>query len=182
MEKPTSNLSREDRVKIARYLETQRGRPQARPPRTAGIAVGRVVRPLAKKFGSGTTDLDRHWPQIVGDRWAKISKPERFTGGRDGRTLIISAPGAAASLIMASSGPIIERLNGFLGEGSVARIKVVQRAMKTPLKTKSKPLPPRGLTPSEAKELQSGLENVTHSGLRDALEKLGRGALTRSPK
>ena len=168
-------------MKIARYLETQRGRPQARPPRTAGIAVGKVVRPLAKKFGSGTTDLSRHWPQIVGDRWAKISKPERFTGGREGRTLIISAPGAAASLIMASSGPIIERLNNFLGAGSVARIKVVQRAMKASPKTKSAPLPPRGLTPSEAQELQSGLENITHSGLRDALEKLGRGALTRKP-
>jgi len=169
-------ISRENRADIAKYLESQRGRPQAKPVRSAGVAASKVMRPLSKKFGSGASALNEHWSQIVGQRWAKISKPERFTGGRDGRTLIIRAPGAAASLIMASSGPIIDRLNGFLGESSVARIRVVQGQIKTEAYTPP-PLPHRGLTPTEENTLQSGLADMPEDSLKQALKKLGRGVL-----
>jgi len=144
----------------------------------AGVAVGRIVRPLSRKFGGGGTSaaaLSRHWPQIVGERWAKISAPLKYTGGRDRRTLVISAPGAAASLIMAASGPIIERLNTHLGEGYVKRLRVVQTKMTVAPTTS---VPKRGLSPQENKQLQEGLSKLEEGGLKRALETLGRGVMT----
>ena len=141
--------------------------------------MGKVIRPLSKKFGgkagASAAALSKHWPQIVGARWAKISSPVKFTGGKDGRTLVINAPGAAATLIMSASGPIIERLNGHLGEGYVSRLRVVQTKMNASVKTS---IAKRGLSPREETQLQEGLSNIENDGLRQALEKLGRGVLT----
>lgn len=99
----------------------------------------------------------------------------KFSGGKDGRTLIIAAPGAAATLIMSASGPIIERLNGHLGDGYISRIRVIQTKMSTDSKTS---VPKRGLSPREEIELQEGLSKIENNGLKQALEKLGRGVLT----
>lgn len=169
--------TRKNKQTLNKWLESQRGRPQYRPAPTAGMAVAKVVRPLSKKFqaGSSAAILLKHWPQIVGERWAKISTPVKFTGGKEGRTLVISAPGGAAALIMAASGAIIERLNAHMGEGSVSRIRLVQSKIsaKAPAYTRK-----RGLSPSEQDKLQKGLANIPEGGLKSALEKLGRGVLS----
>ena len=173
------SISRKDKQTLSHWLEQKRGKPQYRPAPMAGVAIGKVLRPLSKKFGGKTgasaLGLSKHWPQIVGARWAKISNPVKFTGGRDGRTLIIAAPGAAATLIMSASGPIIERLNGHLGEGYVSRLRVVQTKMNNATKTV---IPKRGLSPREEAQLQEGLSKIDNDGLKQALEKLGRGVLT----
>ena len=172
-------ISRDDKQTLSHWLEQKRGKPQYRPAPMAGVAVTKVLRPLSKKFGGKTgasaAALTKHWPQIVGARWAKISSPVKFTGARDSRTLVIAAPGAAATLIMSASGPIIERLNGHLGDGYVSRIRVIQTKMSTATKTS---IPKRGLSPREESQLQEGLSNIENDGLRQALEKLGRGVLT----
>lgn len=172
-------ISRKDKQTLSHWLEQKRGKPQYRPAPMAGVAVTKVLRPLSKKFGGKTgasaAALTKHWPQIVGARWSKISSPVKFTGPREGRTLVIAAPGAAATLIMSASGPIIERLNGHLGEDYVSRIRVVQTKMNTATPAT---LPKRGLSPREEIRLQEGLSKIDSDGLRQALEKLGRGVLT----
>lgn len=171
-------ISRKNKQTLSHWLEQKRGKPQYRPAPTAGNAVNKVLRPLSKKFGGGGASaaaLSKHWPQIIGARWAKISSPMKFTGGRDGRTLVIAAPGAAATLIMSASGPIIERLNAHLGDGYVARLRVIQTKMSAATKTS---IPKRGLSPREESQLQEGLSKIDNDGLKQALEKLGRGVLT----
>lgn len=157
------------------WMERQKGKPQYRPAPSAGMAVSRVMRPLSKKYGGGSSALalSRVWPEIMGARWAKISSPVRFTGGKDGRTLIISAPGPAAALITAQSAQIIQRLNGHLGAGHVARIRLVQSKMRAPTVPPAK----AGLSPRKEQGLQEGLSKVENAGLKQALEKLGRGVL-----
>ena len=76
---------------------------------------------------------------------------------------------------MSASGPIIERLNGHLGTGYVARLKVIQTKMSASTRAS---VPKRGLSPREESQLQEGLSNIENDGLRQALEKLGRGVLT----
>lgn len=171
------SLSRKDKQAINEWLESQRGKPQFRPAPTAGMAVAKIVRPLSKKYrgSSSAAMLHKNWPQIVGQRWAKISTPVKFTGGRDGRTLVISAPGAAATLIMAASGPIIERLNTHLGVGHVKKLRLVQTKLKTDLGSSALK---RGLSPSQEVYLQEGLSNLPEGGLKQALNKLGRGVLS----
>lgn len=168
---------RDKKILLEGWLAKQRARPQIRSAPTAGHAVGKVLRPLSKSTGSGRTSsarmLSRVWPEIMGPRWSKISEPQKFTGGRDGRTLIIGAPGPAAALIMAQSGPIIARLNGHLGDGTVTRIKVVQTRMRAPAGPTAKP----GLPPRKAAALQAGLSSIENVRLRQAMGKLGRGVL-----
>jgi len=172
------SLSPKERAALNQWLDQNRGRPQFRPPPTAGAAVNRLIRPMSKKYGGGSSarSLMEFWPQIIGERWAKISTPERFIGGRDGRTLVIAAPGAAGSLIMAASGQIIDRLNAHLGDGTVHKLKIIQKKMK---QSKPRNAASRGLTPGEESELQEGLSKVGNKRLKDALENLGRNVLSR---
>ena len=171
------SLSRKDKQAINQWLEGQRGKPQYRPAPTAGMAVAKIVRPLSKKYsgGSSAAMLQKNWSEIVGSRWAKISMPVKFSAGRDGRTLVISAPGAAATLIMAASGPIIERLNTHLGPGYVTKLRLVQSKLKmdsSPSGLK------KGLSPRQENQLQDGLSKLPEGSLKQALTKLGRGVLS----
>lgn len=182
MDKPENQLSRKDAAALAQWLANQRGRPQYRHAPSAAMSVNKILRPLAKKFGAGITPIHQNWDHIMGKRFAKISSPVKMMGGRDGRTLVIKAPGAAAALIMASSGQILDRLNTFLGHGHVARIKVIQSAMDTATPHAPTAAPSaRGLTPREDAALQSGLSGVSDPALRQALEALGRKALGEAP-
>lgn len=174
-------LTPAERARIDQYLEARRARPQARPLPSASMAVNRVLRPLApkgRKQGGSVLALADIWPEIMGPRWSKISSPVRFRGNKDGRTLVISAPGPAASLIMAASGPILERLNAHLGDGQVSKIQLVQAPQKAaPAQERSK----RGLTPSEETQLREGLTQVGNDRLKSALERLGREVIRNKP-
>lgn len=165
-----------NRAVVTEWLETQRGQRAYKAAPPAARAVNKIMRPLSKKHGGGHTGLAAHWSEIVGGRFAKISKPIRFAGGREGRTLVIEAPGPAAALIMASASQIIDKVNAVMGPGHVRHLKVNQTRLKAEPKPKHQV---RGLTPSETQELQSGLENVKNPELKTALEQLGRGVITR---
>ena len=162
---------------LTQWVESQRGRPQFRAAPSAGLSVSKVMRPLARKHGGGSSALalEKIWPEIMGPRWSKISSPVRFVGGRDGRSLIISAPGPAASLIMAQSGPILQRLNAHLGASHVRRIKVVQSRMIKPARSHSQ----KGLAPRQETELKAGLSNIRSERLKQALEKMGRQVIAK---
>lgn len=168
---------RHKRQILDKWVETQRGRPQFRAAPNAGLAVSKIMRPLARKHGGGSSALalEKIWPEIMGPRWSKISSPVRFLGGRNGRALIISAPGPAASLILAQSGPIIERLNAHLGSSHVNRIKVVQSRMTIPPRTE----PKTGLAPRQESELREGLAEIKNEKLKQVLEKMGRQVLSK---
>ncbi len=173
-------LSREERARLAAWLSTQRGRRQYRHAPHAGRAIQKIVKPLSSKHGAGVSAISENWPEIAGTRFAKFSRPVKITGGRDGRTLHIQAPGAAAALIMAGSGQILDRLNTFLGHGHISRIKVVQSAMKVASPSTNPKKQPRGLSPSEADELRLSLSKVKDPALKQALEDLGRKALSQN--
>jgi len=171
-----NNLSAiKDDVTIGAWLKTQRGRPQYRPSPSAGRATAKIIRPFSAKFGSGVTAIEQSWRDIAGQRFAKISRPVKISGGTSGRTLTIEAAGPAGALIQASSGPILDRLNTFLGYGQVTRIKILQRKRQEYLS----PVKPakRGLTPRQEQQLHSGLEKIKNIDLKRALEQLGRHAM-----
>ena len=175
-----SDQKRHNGQVLGQWVESQRGRPQFRAAPNAGLSVSKVMRPLARKHGGGSSAiaLEKIWPEIMGPRWSKISSPVRFLGGRNGRTLIISAPGPAAALILAQSGPILQRLNAHLGSSHVSRIKVVQSRMTKPARKQLN----RGLAPRQETELRAGLSNIKSERLKEALEKMGRQVLSRGSK
>ncbi len=169
--------ARREKASIARWLETQRGRPQYRPTPSVNRAVSKVMRPLSKKFGGGLAALEPHWDDIIGSKFAKISRPVAFKGSAKGRQLIIRAPGPAGALIMAAQSQILDRINGFMGPGHVKSIRVIQSRMQagdTPQAPRKKPL-----TPSIKRELQSGLDHIEDPDLKAALSKLGESVYGR---
>lgn len=175
-ENDDAKAQRENRAAAAKWLETQRGRPQYRAAPHARNAVAKIMRPLTKKHGSGSTGLAQHWESIIGPRFAKFSKPVKFSGGSGNRALIISAPGPAAALIMASSQTIIDRANSFLGAGHIQRLRIIQTRLRTEPSTT---LPAKGLSQQAGDKLQSSLENIHDTELKQALEALGRKVLAK---
>ncbi len=172
--------ARKDAAIINRWLSEQRGKRAYRAAPKAGYAVSKIMRPLSAKFGAGKSGLTDHWEDIVGQRFARISRPVRFQGGRHGRTLLISAPGPAAALIMAAGSGIIDRANSYLGPGYIQHIKLVQTSMRDGQLSGARAKKTKDLTPAQKDELQSSLENVNDPDLKKALEKLGRHAISRS--
>ena len=171
---------RRDRAAVHQWLNHQRGKRAFRPPPKAGHAVSKIMAPLSRKFGAGRSGLNEHWEQIVGARFARISTPVRFLGGKNGRTLLISAPGPAAALIMAAGNSIIDRANGYLGPGYIRHIKVVQTKMRDGHLAGSKQMKSVDLTPRQAEELNLSLEKISNPDLKEALEELGRQVYSRS--
>lgn len=185
MDRPKTDINsreraRHNRARISGWLETQRGRPQYRPAPHAGRAVNKILKPLAKKAGGSTANLRPHWPQIVGDKLARVSKPARYASGAKGRTLVIEAPNAASTLIMSNISRILQRIEAAIGPHDIAHIKVAPRRNREVAPAAPKKYTPvqRGLTPTEQAELEDKLSKLKHQALRPALEKLGKKLYT----
>ncbi len=179
MQQDDPEKRRKEAAKFNRFLAQQRGRREYQSAPQAAKAVSKIMKPLSAKFGAGRSGLTEHWEDIVGPRFARISHPVRYLGGREGRTLLISAPGPAAALITAAGQGIIDRANGYLGPGYIRHIKVVQSRIKESNLAGSRPNRTIDLTPGQTEKLKSSLEKVRDPDLKKALEKLGRSALRR---
>lgn len=107
------------------WVKRNRGRAPVSPPPSAARAIGKVMRPLAARFGPGLSDLEEHWPAIIGEALAAYTKPEKFQGGASGLTLVIRARGPAAALAEAQAPQILERVARYAGKAP-KRLKIVQ--------------------------------------------------------
>ncbi len=173
MTHPPDREAFKERQIASAWLETQRGKPQYRTAPHLSHQVGKLVRPLSKKYGSNVSDLAHNWADIIGAKFGRLSKPVKFTGSAKGRRLIISAPGPAATLMSASKTQLLDKLNSFLGPDYVKDLYFIQSRKKAS-QSDFKSVPKRGLSSKEREALQNGLERVVNPELKAALEKLGR--------
>ena len=111
------------------WAQTHRGRPPIAPPKSAGRAASKLIKPLSARFGPGAGELQARWPEIVGAPLAAHSTPVKFETGPGGLTLLIHAPGPAAALIEAQSAQILDRVARFSGRAP-KRLKVTQAARR----------------------------------------------------
>lgn len=138
---------------------------------------------LGRRFGPNLDGLKARWTEIAGEQVARNSEPARLTRDRNGEAaLTVRVDGPSATLIQHQASAILERVNLFLGPGAVTRMRVVQgpiRRMAAP------PAPARRLAgPLDAaaeKALAQSLAAVPDGPLKDALARLGRGVMRRSP-
>ena len=84
-----------------------------------------------RKFGFVQSSLVTRWAEIVGDRLARVTRPQslRFPVGqkRDG-TLTLAVIGAHGPMVQHLLPDIVERANRFFGYAAVARVKIVAAA------------------------------------------------------
>ena len=166
----------------ADILSRKRTRPARRPPRAAGARLNRFVRELDARFGRGPETLKARWREIVGETLARHTEPAKLSKGRAGvgAILELKVEGPAAAVVQHQAPDILARVNLFLGEGAVERLRVVQGIVRTarpaPALRRRRPAP---LDAAKEAELAANTSAVEDEGLRAALVRLGREVLRR---
>lgn len=139
-------------------------------PRAAGDLVGKIGGVAFKRFGFVQSAVVERWPEIVGDRYAKVSVPEsiRFpAGSKSSGTLNVLVEGAHAPLLQHMAPMIVERVNRFFGYPAVARLAWRQGRIdrRDPKVQRPAPAP-------VPQELGEGLRHIADPELRACLESL----------
>ncbi len=171
-------------AEVREILSRRRTRPMPRPAPRAGRALQGLIKDLDDRFGRGASALEPRWREIVGDRLAGVSRPQKLTRGRDGQggTLELRVAGPAALLVQHQAEDILARVNLFLGEGAVTKLRIAQGPVKplpasaAPSRRVGKPAPP--LPAAAEADLNASIEAAPDS-LKTALQKLGRAVLGR---
>ena len=134
-----------------------------------------VGRTAFRKFGFVQSSVVTRWPEIVGERHARVCMPEaiRFPPGEksDGILQLLVVP-AHAPMISHVIPEIIERVNRFFGYNAVAKVKLRQGAVLPP-PAKERPTAPPSLRPIPF-ELGDSLRDIGDPELRTVLESLAR--------
>jgi len=156
-------------------LRRLRARPVRLAPKSVGRDVRRVTRKHLKGTGSPVSKLKDDWEKIVGERLAKLCRPEKISGSKAGRTLTLRVLPAAAALIQHQSETIRQRVSVTAG-GDVTKLKLLQG----PLRANDKPIrkPPRPLTAAERADLDQSSAKIESTALKAAIVALGRAVLT----
>lgn len=168
----------EEAAALARLAEV-RAVPVYRAPRNLGHAVFKSLKPILKETAPASTSLAARWPEIVGERLAKLTTLIRISRGRTGGVLHLRAASAAAPVIQHAREHILERVNLAAGTKMPIRdIRIVHTAAPADISAPR----PRSLSPAEREALIRGLALVRTQAVRSALEELGKAVLTRGDR
>lgn len=152
--------------------------------------MGRQVRSAGEARGFAVARLITHWPEVVGDEIARVTRPVKVGYGREaatqqglGATLTLLVQGAHAPQIEMQKERIREKVNGVYGYNAISRILLTQTAAAGFAEGQARFQPaPAGPRPSDpglahrAAETAAGVENPE---LRAALERLAQNVLSR---
>jgi hypothetical protein len=168
----------DEREALARLAET-RARPAARPAPPLSRAMHRALGAILKDAGPAPDTLAARWSEIVGPRLASLTEPVKVTPGRNGGTLLVRAPSAAAPMILHAADHILERVN--LASGSKIRaLKIVQTSAPA-AQTRRAARAGRAITPAERAALQQRLTTIQSPTIRAALAELGEAVIASQP-
>ncbi|MBW4330184.1 DUF721 domain-containing protein [Stakelama sp. CBK3Z-3] len=126
-----------------------------------------VGRAAFRRYGFVQSAIVSRWPEIVGERYARVSSPEsiRFPRGeRSEGVLALTVAGAHGTMMQHIAPEIIERVNRFFGYPAVARVQFRQGVVSRP----RRPAPPSP-TPTRPGELGEGLRAIADPELREVL-------------
>ncbi|MBN8553578.1 MAG: DUF721 domain-containing protein [Caulobacterales bacterium] len=162
-------------------LASKRPRPLRRPAPPAGKSLAPLIKALDARFGQGTGALENRWPEIVGEQLARVTEPVKLSKGRPGQggALELRVVGPAAAFVQHQAPEIISRVNLFLGEGAVERLRISQGPIK-PRAARAQPQKrpvDRPLDAARDEALSASVDPAASDGLRQALLNLGRRAL-----
>jgi len=177
--------SAEDALRI---LAVKRTRRTPRPPPAAGRPLQALIKSLDEKYGAGTGPLASRWREIVGETLAKHTEPSKLSKPRSGAgaVLELKVDGPVAALIQHQAPEILARVNLVLGQGAVAKLRVVQGVIRrsaaaqgvaqSALARRRRAQP---LDAAAEADLQAGLAGAEDEKLKSALLRLGREVLRR---
>jgi len=104
--------------------------PKTRPPirgaKRAGVFAQKAAQKSLKRFGMGGGDILRQWPQIAGERLARVTRPERIKKTPDGDVLVLKVARAAAMEVQHKVPELLDRANQMSGTGRLIKIEIHQ--------------------------------------------------------
>jgi hypothetical protein len=156
-------------------------RPRGGQARAISDLMPDIGRTAFRRFGFVQSSVVTRWPEIVGERHARVCAPEaiRFPPGEksDGILELVVVP-AHAPMIQHVIPEIMERVNRFFGYRAVARVKLRQGVVKPPAaESRSKAVPSLKPIPME---LGESLRDIGDVELRTVLESLARSLDSRN--
>ncbi|WP_309083672.1 DciA family protein [Chelativorans sp.] len=159
------------------------GKMRAGNPVPVSDLASQLLDPVLRRRAGLSIDLVHSWPEIVGERLASRTRPEKIAWPRrhheddpfEPATLVIACEGPAALHLQHETTEIIARANAFLGFAAIGRVKIVQKPV-APVPSE-KPKAPRALTAAERERLASLTGKIEDEGLRASLERLGASVL-----
>ena len=126
-----------------------------------------------RRFGFTQSAVVERWAEIVGERYARHSRPESLVfprGQKDGGTLKVAVTGALAPMLRHVEPQVIERVNRMLGYAAVAKVVLRHADMDVQ--------PPRETAPPAPVDLpddtRSTLKAIADPELRASLESLAQ--------
>jgi hypothetical protein len=154
-------------------------------------AIPKITRPAFERYGFAYAEILSHWPLIVGPMLAACSAPERIrwpaqrraddkgpARRRTGGMLVVRASDGRAVELQHATPHIIERVNTYYGYEAITQVKIVQGL----LPQRGRPVRrPAKLAPEIEAALAREVDTIEDDDLRDALARLGRGALAGAP-
>ncbi|MFT4026936.1 MAG: DciA family protein [Novosphingobium sp.] len=159
-------------------------RPRGGQARAIADLMPEIGRTAFRKFGFVQSSVLTRWPEIVGERHARVCQPEaiRFPPGEktDGILQILVVP-AHAPIIQHVIPEIIERVNRFFGYSAVTKVKLRQGAVKPPPAPSEPRAAPPSLRPVPV-ELGDSLRDIGDPELRAVLESLARSLGSQSER
>jgi hypothetical protein len=161
-----------------RILAERRTRPPRRPTPVAARAVAGTLKAFEGKFGKGADGLKAHWNEIVGASLARRTEPVKLVRPRSGGpgSLEVRVDGPAATIVQHQAGEIVARVNLFLGEGAIERLRIVQgplrNGLRQPTTTRARARGP--LDAAKERKLADSLADLPEGPLKAALTRLGR--------
>lgn len=144
------------------------------------------IRSAGESRGFAVSRLLTHWPEVVGEEIARMSRPVKVGYGRNGfgATLTLLVEGAAAPIVDMSREQIRAKVNACYGYNAISRVVLTQTAatgfedgqavfLHSP---KPKPAP----SPEVQAAARATAEGCADDRLRQALERLAENVLARS--
>lgn len=129
--------------------------------RAAGEGVIGEAKGAFARAGFTDATLLIRWSEIVGPHIARIALPQKWQDGLDGAVLTLKCEPGAAVLLQHQTRMLIERLNTYLGQGRIIRLKLVPGPLAQRVDLPSHPRP----------DAQAGAKSLS---LGEALTQLAR--------
>lgn len=148
--------------------------PSKRQPTRLGLYTQKIVKPVFKARGLMEGKIITHWPQIVGERFARLALAEKITfpkGKKAEGTLHLSVTSSAALLLHYAQDLILEQVNMFFGYKALSKLHMTHDFIP-PQEPPSK-VPPAPLSEEEKAWLKDQTRAIADLELRESLERLG---------
>jgi hypothetical protein len=151
---------------------------------TAGF-VRDPIRAVGEARGFAVTRLLTHWPEVVGEALAAITRPVKIGYSRDGlgATLTLLVASAHAPMVQMQLPQIIEKVNATYGYAAISRVSLTQTAptgfSEGQAEFTRAPQSPKDPDPAVVAQAAQTAAPIGDPGLRAALEALAQNILTR---